>query len=315
MNITTKFQKILAFQMDNKVDIIDALNNTISISQIDKIENLLKEKLPDDIIELYTYANGQKQNDKGIFFDFSFCTADEIIKQLEFSKSLLNPKIKDISNPEQSEKMIKKVVDLLISKAPKSKFFGLQKAWYSIVFSCSTNSSEGPYLYVSETSKDLERKILNINSDEHNKILEIVKQLKDLEKKTYKWDKLKMVIYASGNYKVDRSTFNFNNDIPFTSNPINAIQKKYFHYKWLPIFSDSAGNYIGIDLDPDKKGKKGQVINFGRDEENMFVFADNLDNFFDKILNELDKKNNLLLNSSSLTFETLKEITKSNQDF
>jgi cell wall assembly regulator SMI1 len=55
------------------------------------------------------------------------------------------------------------------------------------------------------------------------------------------------------------------------SHPSGAIQKKYSLAGWLPLLSDWEGNHIGIDLDPGPDGKVGQVINFGRDEDEKYV--------------------------------------------
>jgi len=55
------------------------------------------------------------------------------------------------------------------------------------------------------------------------------------------------------------------------SHPPNAIQKKYSLPGWLPLLSDREGNHVGIDLDPGPAGRVGQVINFGRDEEDKYV--------------------------------------------
>ena len=48
---------------------------------------------------------------------------------------------------------------------------------------------------------------------------------------------------------------------------------------WIPIADDSGGNYIGIDLDPDDHGTVGQIINFGRDENEKIVIASSLHEF------------------------------------
>ena len=75
-----------------------------------------------------------------------------------------------------------------------------------------------------------------------------------------------------------------------TSNPKNTIKILYANKKWIPIGHDYSGNHIGIDLDPDVSGKVGQVINFGRDEDNKFVIADSLLDFL-KILEKLIQDN------------------------
>ena len=309
MNITTKFQEIINIQRNNSDEPIGTLSNPISESNIEKIENLLEEKLPNEIKELYSLANGQNDDGNGVLFGDEFCNADEIIRQLEFSRTLINSGTKTILNPEQSDKLLKQIVDFYVSKAPKHKLFGLQKSWHKMEFECGTDSFGGPYLYATEDTTDKERKILKIDFKELDSVSSIINELHELEKRTYKWDELKFVVYSNGKYEVERSAYDFN-ETSFTSTPKNAIQKKYFHYKWLPIFSDYGGNYIGIDLDPDKKGTKGQVINFGRDEEDMFVLAENLDSLFDKILAEISKSENRLINSENQLHETLKEMTK-----
>ena len=310
MNITTKFKEIIDIQKSNSDQPIGTLNNPISNSDIQKIENLLEEQLPSEIKELYSFANGQNDDGNGILFGENFCSADEIIRQLEFSRTLINSGTKTIANPEQSEKLINQIVDFYVSKAPKHKLFGLQKSRYKMEFECGPNSIGGPYIYATENTTGKEREILKIDTNDRKFGIETAKELQKLEQPTYKWDGLNFVVYSNGKYEVERSAYDFDNEISFTSTPKNAIQQKYFHYKWLPIFSDYGGNYIGIDLDPDTKGKKGQVINFGRDEEDMFVLAQNLGDLFDKILAELGKTENRLLNSENHLHETLKEMSK-----
>lgn len=57
---------------------------------------------------------------------------------------------------------------------------------------------------------------------------------------------------------------------------LSSVPKKYIklqdiNSKWIPLAKDVFGFYIGVDLDPDKKGKIGQIINFGIDELVKFV--------------------------------------------
>ncbi len=312
MNITAKFQQIIAIQKYNTDEQIGTLNNTISSKDIERIEKLLEEKLPNEIQELYAFADGQNNDGYGIFFGDAFCRADEIIRQLELSRTLINSGTKTITDPEKSQSLIIQIIDFYRSKVPKRNFFGLQKHWYKLEFDCGPGSLGGPYLYEYENTKISERKILKIDFKELDRISEIIQELHKLENPTYKWDQLKCIIYSNGKYEVERSAYDFDNASHFTSTPQNAIQKKYLHYKWLPIFSDYGGNYIGIDLDPDSKGKKGQVINFGPDEEEMFVLAESLENLFDMLLTEFGKTENGLLNSENHLHEILKEITKNN---
>jgi cell wall assembly regulator SMI1 len=74
-----------------------------------------------------------------------------------------------------------------------------------------------------------------------------------------------------------------NNRGQFSSDPVGCVRKCYADAKWIPIFTDGSGNFIGIDLDPDMNGTAGQVINFGRDEYNKTVLAGDLNAFFERI--------------------------------
>jgi len=64
-----------------------------------------------------------------------------------------------------------------------------------------------------------------------------------------------------------------------SSKDLGKVKCEYANTKWLPLIGDWSGNFIGLDFDPGPKGHKGQVINFGRDEEDKYVFADSLDEF------------------------------------
>ncbi|MET1080481.1 MAG: SMI1/KNR4 family protein [Pseudomonas sp.] len=65
-----------------------------------------------------------------------------------------------------------------------------------------------------------------------------------------------------------------------SSTPKEHIRQAYVNPKWIPIFHVN-GAYIGIDLDPDKNGNLGQVINFGIDDEDKFVLARSVDEFIE----------------------------------
>ncbi|EJQ44656.1 MULTISPECIES: SMI1/KNR4 family protein [Bacillus cereus group] len=80
-------------------------------------------------------------------------------------------------------------------------------------------------------------------------------------------------------------------DFDAYSIPKNYIKEKYANGKWIPISNDAGGNNIAIDVDPDKKGKIGQVINFGRDEEVKYVIANRTSDFLLFILQTLKDKN------------------------
>jgi len=310
MEISNKLQHIIQIQNDHSEEKFGELNKPITDEQIFSIEKHLDEPLPNEFKELYSFSNGQSKSGNGILFGLTFISSDEIIKQLEFCLTLVKPVNKTINNPDKSKQFLKTIIDFYIDKAPKHKFFGVKKSWYKIEFNCGVGSYGGPYIYFDENTTSKERETFKIGFGDYEIIAETIKQLHELEKSTHNWDELNFVVYSDTTYKVERSFYDFDNQISFTSTPENAIRKKYFHYKWLPLFSDLGGNYIGIDFDPDIKGIKGQIINFGRDEENMFVVADSLENFFGLLLTEIKNPNTKLLNLENHLIDILRALKK-----
>lgn len=53
--------------------------------------------------------------------------------------------------------------------------------------------------------------------------------------------------------------------------PPNWIRREYSQRGWIPLISDKAGNYVGVDLNPGEGGSVGQVIVFGRDFDTKVV--------------------------------------------
>lgn len=53
--------------------------------------------------------------------------------------------------------------------------------------------------------------------------------------------------------------------------PPGWIRKAYSCRGWLPLVTDKAGNYLGVDLAPAEQGTYGQVIVFGRDFDTKVV--------------------------------------------
>lgn len=53
--------------------------------------------------------------------------------------------------------------------------------------------------------------------------------------------------------------------------PPGWIRKEYSQRGWIPLVTDKAGNYMGIDLSPGESGEAGQVIIFGRDFDTKVV--------------------------------------------
>ncbi|RYE01286.1 MAG: beta-1 3-glucan biosynthesis protein [Sphingobacteriales bacterium] len=72
-----------------------------------------------------------------------------------------------------------------------------------------------------------------------------------------------------------------------SSTPDGFVKMEYANEKWIPFAYDGAGNYLGVDLDPDERGAYGQVINFGRDEERKIAISPSIGSFLTWFLDEL----------------------------
>lgn len=273
---------------------------------IQKIEELLEEEFPAELKLLYTHYNGEREEEDtyGTFFGHRLVHTDEIISQLEYCKELVKPLHPKVNDPHRSGELIKEIVEFYLDKIPAGETPGTKKTWYKLKFECGPGSFGGPYLYANEKSTDREREILRIK--DYSILEEVISRLHNLEKESYNWDKLEFTVYADGRQEVKRTFYNFDEELDLSSFPAGAIRKKYFHWKWVPFIKDSGGNYIGVDLDPDLKGTKGQVIVFGRDEEQMFVAGKNVEDFIDYLLSEVKNKPETPLKNSSHLHDTLK---------
>jgi cell wall assembly regulator SMI1 len=76
--------------------------------------------------------------------------------------------------------------------------------------------------------------------------------------------------------------------------PVGAVDPAYINPRWIPLTHDGSGNHIGLDFDPWPKGRVGQVILFGRDEDVKAVLADSLGTFLEWIAGLLESGNFML---------------------
>ena len=53
--------------------------------------------------------------------------------------------------------------------------------------------------------------------------------------------------------------------------PPGWVRRAYSQRGWIPLVTDKAGNYLGIDMNPGENGSVGQVIVFGRDFDTKVV--------------------------------------------
>jgi cell wall assembly regulator SMI1 len=71
--------------------------------------------------------------------------------------------------------------------------------------------------------------------------------------------------------------------------PVEAVQLEYSVAAWLPILKESMeANYLGLDLAPGPGGVPGQVINFGRDEDQKVVISRSMTDLLGFIASEAD---------------------------
>jgi len=79
--------------------------------------------------------------------------------------------------------------------------------------------------------------------------------------------------------------------IPGGSWPEGAVDPAYINPRWIPLTHDGSGNHIGLDFDPWPRGRVGQVILFGRDEDVKVVLAESLGKFLEWIAGLLEGGN------------------------
>ena len=73
--------------------------------------------------------------------------------------------------------------------------------------------------------------------------------------------------------------------------PEGAVDPAYINRAWIPLTHDGSGNHIGIDFDPWPRGRVGQVILYGRDEDVKAVLAESLGTFLGWIADLLESGN------------------------
>ncbi|MEO1257593.1 MAG: SMI1/KNR4 family protein [Bacteroidota bacterium] len=277
------------------------MREPIDADSIDEIEKLLKEKFPDDLLELYTYSNGQiRDTSIYAFLGLEFMDSLEMINHIKFCKNLIKGTFKK-SN--KSASLIEEITAFYIQKTPPKSFLGFTKKWYKINAKFGVGHFEGPYLYKTKSSSKYDK--IPIKIDDYSPIKAIVLELQKLENNS--WDMIDMTIYHNENYEVERKVYS--HDLP-TSNPPGKIKEINFHDKWIPFLHDSTGNYVAYDLDPDHLGKKGQIIIYGKDEYENYLIAHSLTNFLKLIYDEIYSGNIKNLINEIHLFENLKKLRK-----
>lgn len=90
-----------------------------------------------------------------------------------------------------------------------------------------------------------------------------------------------------------------------------VVKPLYANRGWIP-FAQAGNNYLGIDLDPDVQGIRGQVINFGRDEDLKRAIAPNVTAFVQWYVEQLRSGNFRIetRQDTGLDFNTLNPPTR-----
>ena len=65
-----------------------------------------------------------------------------------------------------------------------------------------------------------------------------------------------------------------------SSDPPGVVKPVYTNRHWIPLTHDHGGNHVGLDFDPDDEGTPGQVIAYGRDEDEKQLLATSFEAFY-----------------------------------
>ncbi len=87
------------------------------------------------------------------------------------------------------------------------------------------------------------------------------------------------------------------------------LKAMYTNDRWIPFGIIAENSYLGLDFDPAQKGTVGQVINFGRDEEQKTVLASSFDEFLEWYVSELERGNFLIVDDEGWTEFLPKELS------
>jgi len=128
-SIIAKWKEIVNWQRANLPDPLSDFGDPADKSQIKKIESLLGEKVPEDFRKLYAFSDGEKNREFGLLFGHELADTNQIINSLEFSRTLIKPEHPEVTNPEQSDKLVKKIIEFYTSRI-------LLPFWHRIEFTC-----------------------------------------------------------------------------------------------------------------------------------------------------------------------------------
>ncbi len=87
--------------------------------------------------------------------------------------------------------------------------------------------------------------------------------------------------YVNSLQRLDMFAVHLTRQPRYYSRPDRAIKGAFFNTNWIPFSADRENpTYLAMDLEPDAKGVKNQVIMFGPDASpNVFQVSENLEKF------------------------------------
>jgi cell wall assembly regulator SMI1 len=69
-----------------------------------------------------------------------------------------------------------------------------------------------------------------------------------------------------------------------------VVRRLYTSPRWIPLWADpTRPDYLGVDFDPGKSGCAGQIINFGRNEDEHFQAASDFDDLLACLVDEVER--------------------------
>ncbi len=262
------------------------------LSRIAEIERLMGEDFPDALRPLFEKYDGEGREGFGAFLGHIFLSLEQIAARLQGSQEFVKPETPVVPDQAEAERILSAIAEIVMQTARvRTADRPGGPGWHKITFEVGPGSLRGPYLYREETTTGQDHEILGRNREEksldRDGMQRLVRELHALERDAYNWDNLEFQINADGSHVVDRQ---FHDLAKYSkSRPEGAIRIKYYHVKWLPLIHDGGNNFIGIDLAPGPNGVRGQVIVFGRDEDEMFVIDNTWEAFLDRVLRKIDE--------------------------
>lgn len=73
-----------------------------------------------------------------------------------------------------------------------------------------------------------------------------------------------------------------------TSHPSGHVQEQYINLGWVAFATSGSATYLAVDLSPGPLGERGQVINFGEDDNDKYVLGRSLEAFVTEYLARLE---------------------------